>query len=167
MGAHQGGARSRTSSERKVRLLPSGRIMVGAMRLHLRFAMGLLPGASIEEHRQLYLVPQGCHSIDDVTKDIAKQWGIRHDLVAAIAGSRVRGSAPGAILRDNDVMELMSTTTAEPRRPGERLCSDCGCGDYSQFSDWHKKKLDKKQPALCRTCVAKANLCTSTVPAKQ
>ena len=106
---------------------------MGAVRLHLRFTLGLLPGASIEEHHQLYLVPQGCHSFGDVVKDIAKQWGIRHDLVVAIAGSRVRSSSPCAILRDNDVMNLMSTTAAAPRCPGEGLCSTCGCGDYTEF----------------------------------
>ena len=163
----QGGARSEASSERKEVSQVVGRRMVGAVRLHLRFTLGLLPGASIEEHHQLYLVPQGCHRIGDVVKDIAKQWGIRHDLVVAIAGSRVRNSSPCAILRDNDVMNLMSTTAAAPRCPGEGLCSTCGCGDYTEFSKWQIKRLASKKTARCKACVAKENMCTTIIPGKQ
>ena len=129
---------------------------MGAVRLHLRFARELLPGASLDECRQLYLVPQGCHSVGDVRKDIAEQWCLRHDVVMAIAGSRVRNSTPCEILRDNDVMELVSTVAAVPRHPGETLCSSCDCSDPADFSDWQWKKLcSGGTTARCKACVAR------------
>lgn len=129
------------------------------VRVHLRFERDLLPGASLEERRQLYLIDKKLKTVADVVADIAREWCIDRETSVSIRGSRVRKSALSLILRNDDVLELqlqVAPVLARPASRGRAICASCGCTAPGDLSTAQWKRFCMGLPARCQGCVSTA-----------
>lgn len=129
------------------------------MRLHLRVAPELQPGAALEDLRELFVVTDEA-TIADLERGVKAQLGLHQDLLFRVRMSKLRGFQDiKKALRDDEFVEVWPGAFARQgvrpakARAGALQCSNCKDGKVAaDFSGRQLRRVGKGFPGRCKCC---------------